>query len=102
MRNTLSVLLLALVATSLPLSAADLTALISAAAQAPVQQLKPAYAKAAAVDIRKSEPWETTHSGNSVSLEQELINAGDVNRAYKLNTSIAKTFHRMLLASAKV
>lgn len=57
--------------------------------------------KAAAVDIRKSEPWETTHSGNSVSLEQELINAGDVNRAYRLNTGIAKAFHRMLLASAK-
>ena len=58
-------------------------------------------AKTAAVDIRKSEPWETTHSGNSVSLEQELINAGDVNRAYRLNTGIAKAFHRMLLASAK-
>jgi flagellar basal-body rod protein FlgB len=57
--------------------------------------------KAAAVDIRKSEPWETTYSGNSVSLEQELINAGDVNRAYRLNTGIAKAFHRMLLASAK-
>ena len=57
--------------------------------------------KAAAVEVRKSEPWETTHSGNSVSLEQELINAGDVNRAYRLNTGIAKAFHRMLLASAK-
>ncbi len=61
-----------------------------------------ASAKAAAVDVSKAEPWEITHSGNSVSLEQELINAGDVNRAYKLNTGIAKVFHRMLLASAKV
>ena len=51
MRNTLAVLLCALAATSLPLSAADLTALISAAAQAPVQELKPAYTKAGAVDI---------------------------------------------------
>ena len=59
-------------------------------------------AKAAAVDARKSEPWETSHSGNSVSLEQELISAGEVNRAYRLNTGIAKAFHRMLLASAKV
>lgn len=57
--------------------------------------------KATAVGVSKSEPWETTHSGNSVSLEQELINAGDVNRAYRLNTGIAKAFHRMLLASAK-
>lgn len=60
-----------------------------------------ASAKAAAVDVSKAEPWEVTHSGNSVSLEQELINASDVNRAYKLNTGIAKVFHRMLLASAK-
>ena len=57
--------------------------------------------KVAAVGVSKTEPWETTHSGNSVSLEQELINAGDVNRAYRLNTGIAKAFHRMLLASAK-
>ena len=58
--------------------------------------------RSAAVEARKSESWETTHSGNSVSLEQELINAGDVNRAFRLNTSVAKTFHRMLLASVKV
>ena len=61
-----------------------------------------AGARAPAVAASKSEPWETSHSGNSVSLEQELINAGDVNRAYRLNTGIAKAFHRMLLASAKV
>ena len=61
-----------------------------------------AAAKATPVAVGKSESWETSHSGNSVSLEQELINAGEVNRAYKLNTGIAKAFHRMLLASAKV
>jgi flagellar basal-body rod protein FlgB len=58
--------------------------------------------KTAAVDVRDSKSWETTHTGNSVSLEQEMINAGDVNRAYRLNTGIAKAFHRMLLASVKV
>jgi flagellar basal-body rod protein FlgB len=58
--------------------------------------------RTAETDVRKAEPWEITHSGNSVSLEQELINAGEVNRAYRLNTSIAKAFHRMLLASVKV
>ena len=52
--------------------------------------------------VRKEEPWDVTHTGNSVSLEQELIKAGDVNRAYRLNTSVAKAFHRMILASAKV
>jgi flagellar basal-body rod protein FlgB len=58
--------------------------------------------RAGGVDVREAQPWEITHSGNSVSLEQELINAGEVNRAYRLNTSIAKAFHRMLLAAAKV
>lgn len=54
-----------------------------------------------ATDIRKEEPWEITHSGNSVTLEQELIKSGDVNRAFRLNTSVLKAFHRMLLASTK-
>ena len=60
---------------------------------------------AAETDTRataKKDSWEVVHSGNSVSLEQELIKAGDVNRAYRLNTSVAKAFHRMILASAKV
>jgi flagellar basal-body rod protein FlgB len=57
---------------------------------------------APATEVRKEEAWEVTHSGNSVTLEQELIKAGDVNRAFKLNTSVLKAFHRMLLASTKV
>jgi flagellar basal-body rod protein FlgB len=54
-----------------------------------------------AAAVGAEQPWEITHSGNSVTLEQELIKAGDVNRAFKLNTSVLKAFHRMLLASAK-
>jgi flagellar basal-body rod protein FlgB len=61
-----------------------------------------AGAEAPAVATQRAEPWETTHSGNNVSLEQELINSGDVARAFRLNTSVVKTFHRMLLSSAKV
>jgi flagellar basal-body rod protein FlgB len=56
----------------------------------------------AATVMRKEDTWETTLSGNSVSLEQELIKSSDVSRAFKLNTSVVKAFHRMLLASAKV
>jgi flagellar basal-body rod protein FlgB len=55
----------------------------------------------APVGVRQEDPWDVTHSGNSVSLEQELIKAGEVNRAYRLNTSIAKAFHRMLLTATK-
>ena len=45
--------------------------------------------------------WQTTDSGNTVSLEKELVKAGEVNGAFALNNSVVKTFHRMLLASAK-
>ena len=53
-------------------------------------------------DQQSQEGWEVTHSGNSVSLEQELIKAGEINRSYRLNTSVVKTFHRMILTAAKV
>jgi len=55
----------------------------------------------AATGTKADTPWEILHSGNSVSLEQEMIKAGDVNREFSLNTNIVKAFHRMLLASVK-
>jgi len=51
--------------------------------------------------VKKSESWDTVYSKNSVSLEQELIKAGEVNRQHSLNTSIVKSFHRMLLSSVR-
>ncbi|WP_026606666.1 flagellar basal body rod protein FlgB [Methylocapsa acidiphila] len=51
---------------------------------------------------KESDAWEVTHSGNSVSLEQEMIKAADVNRNYSLNMSIVKAFNQMLMASVKV
>jgi flagellar basal-body rod protein FlgB len=52
-------------------------------------------------ELRRGSPWEVTHSGNNISLEQELLKAGEVSRAYRLNTSVAKVFHRMLLMSSR-
>lgn len=45
--------------------------------------------------------WEVYSSGNSVSLEEEMVKAGEVNSAFSLNSGVIKAFHRMLLASAK-
>ena len=45
--------------------------------------------------------WQTYNSGNSVSIEKELVKAGEVNGAFALNNNVVKAFHRMLLASAK-
>lgn len=51
--------------------------------------------------MRKEKSWDTVHSGNSVSLEQEMLKAGDINRDYSLNTAIVKSFHRMFMSSMK-
>lgn len=51
--------------------------------------------------FKDEDPWEVTLSGNSVSLEQEMTKAGDVNRAYSLNTSIIKAFNNMFMTSVK-
>jgi flagellar basal-body rod protein FlgB len=56
---------------------------------------------APATELRRAEPWEVSHSGNDISLEQELLRAGEVNRAYRLNTSVAKVFHRMILMGSR-
>ena len=49
----------------------------------------------------KKDSWEVVHSGNSVSVEQEMIKGGDVNRDYSMNAAILRSFHRMMLSSAK-
>ncbi|WP_420960908.1 flagellar basal body rod protein FlgB [Brucella sp. IR073] len=54
-----------------------------------------------AVQMRQEDVSETTHSGNTVDLEQEMMKAGEVNREFSLNTSIVKAFHRMMLAAVR-
>ena len=49
----------------------------------------------------KGATWEIYHSGNNVSLEQELLKAGEVSRAYSLNTNVMKSFNHMLLTVSK-
>lgn len=53
------------------------------------------------VAVSDAAAWEKTHSGNSVSLENEMMKAGEVNRAYALNTSVVKAFHQMLMTAVK-
>lgn len=51
--------------------------------------------------MRKEESWDIVHSGNSVSLEQEMMKASAVGREHSLNTAIVKSFHRMFMSSVK-
>lgn len=63
--------------------------------------LQSASSHPSGAEIEPETPWEVYHSGNSVSLEQELIKAGQVTGAYQLDTGVVKAFHRMLLTSSK-
>lgn len=40
--------------------------------------------------------WETVHSGGNVSLAREAIKLGDVATAFELNTSVVRSFNRMV------
>jgi flagellar basal-body rod protein FlgB len=57
--------------------------------------------KGEASKVKKADSWDTVYSKNSVSLEQELIKSGEVSRQHSLNTSIVKSFHRMLMSSVR-
>jgi flagellar basal-body rod protein FlgB len=46
-------------------------------------------------------PSEETLSGNSVNIERQMMNLGDVNRSYALNTNVTRAFHQMILSVSK-
>lgn len=54
-----------------------------------------------AVSPKEADAWEVSHSGNSVSLEAEMIKSGDIKGAFTMDTNIMKTFHAMWLMSLK-
>lgn len=50
---------------------------------------------------KRGKSWDVYHSGTAVTIETELMKAGEVNRAYTLNTNIMKSFQRMLTSSTR-
>jgi flagellar basal-body rod protein FlgB len=44
---------------------------------------------------------EQTLSGNTVNLEQQMINLGDVNRDYSMSANIRRAFHQLILSAIK-
>ena len=53
-------------------------------------------------EVKKKDSWDVTYSGNSVSLEQEMMKANDVARAHALTTNLVKAMHGMMMMSTKV
>lgn len=46
-------------------------------------------------------PWEITPSGNSVSMEREMLKANEISRSYSMNTAIIKAFDQMTTLALK-
>lgn len=63
--------------------------------------LSPTSGAGSDAQTEESAKWQVVHSGNSVSLEEQMLKSGEVAGAYARNTSVMKTFHRMLLASSR-
>lgn len=53
-------------------------------------------------EVENKDSWDITYSGNSVSLEQEMMKVNEIARDHALTTSIMKSMHQMMLLSAKV
>jgi len=63
--------------------------------------MSPTNSAGSDTDTQEEAKWEVVHSGNSVSLEEQMLKAGEVAGAYARNTSVMKTLHRMFLASTR-
>jgi flagellar basal-body rod protein FlgB len=53
-------------------------------------------------DLGAGPSWASSHSGNNVSLEVELMTASSTNRMMNTDAAIVRSFHRMFLSSVKV
>ena len=49
----------------------------------------------------RAESWDALATSSSVSLEQEMLKAGEVSRQHTLNMGITKAFDRMLKAAVR-
>jgi len=63
--------------------------------------LRPAQAQGAGLREIEADPAEQTLSGNTVNLEQQMIDLGEVNRDYTMSANIRRAFHQLLLSALK-
>lgn len=65
------------------------------------RHMSPVGAAGSDAHTEENAKWQLVHSGNSVSLEEQMLKSSEVAGAYARNTGVMKTFHRMLLASSR-
>ena len=63
--------------------------------------MTPGPAGTADVGSGKRDTWDITHSGNSVSIDRELMKANEASRHFSFDTNIVRSFHRMILTSLR-
>lgn len=51
--------------------------------------------------VSGTDAWDALSTSSSVSLEQEMLKAGEVSRQHNLNMGITKVFDRMLKAAVR-
>lgn len=54
-----------------------------------------------ALAARATDSTTASPTGNSVTVEEELVKAGEVRAGLALNTAIVKAFHRMLMSTTR-
>lgn len=51
------------------------------------------------VKISNESAWDVYHSGGTVNLPREMMKAGQVSVDFQLNTTVMKSFHRMVVSA---
>lgn len=52
-----------------------------------------------ASEVEESDSWDVAHSGNTVSIDEELVKSGETQRHHRMALTVLGAFHRMLLDS---
>jgi len=58
-------------------------------------------AAASGIEVREAPARRLSHSGNTVSLEKEMLAGAETVRSYRLTANVERAFHRMFLMSLK-
>lgn len=69
--------------------------------QTDVRHMDIAGNRVEAAALAPEKTGETTHSGNTVQIEDELQKGSEIAREMSLNTAIVKSFHRLMMATVK-
>ena len=63
--------------------------------------MSPTFSPADSLREIEAAPTEETLSGNTVNLEQQMINLGEVSRDFSMTASISRAFHQLILSELK-